>query len=306
MTEKYALKDKTKGRLLIVATALLWGLAGVCVKSIPWNSFSIMASRCGIGILMLGINKKSFRLRFNKQTLLGAIMMSLMGILYMMAIKLTTAATAIVLQYVAPILVFLYAVIFQKRKPKLTETLIVLAVFGGCVLSFSDQLDVSHFFGNALGLLSGVALAGQIIVFSEKTSDAAEGTYMSNVVSFIVCLPFMFFDKALDFSPKTIFWVLVLGIFQYGLANICYARGCQKIDKIETSLLLTIEPIFNPIPVWIVTGEKMGPLALAGFVIVITAVTLYGALPLIEKKLQSKKPIAVTAQDTDKEKTNER
>lgn len=306
MTEKSLMKDKTKGRLLIVATALLWGLAGVCVKSIPWHSVSIMAARCGIGIIMLGINKRSFRLRGNKKTLLGAVFMSLTGLLYMASIKLTTAATAIVLQYIAPILVFLFSVVVQKVKPKLAEALIVLAVFGGCVLSFADQLDPSRVLGNALGLLSGVTFAGQIIVFSDKSADSNDGMYLSNVLSFIVCLPFMFFDRALDFSPKTVFWVLILGIFQYGMANICYARGCQKIDKIETSLLLTIEPIFNPIPVWIVTGEKMGPLALAGFVIVITAVTLYGALPLIEKKLQGKTPPAVTAQDTDKEKTHER
>ena len=283
MSSTNQVSDKTKGRLLIVSTALLWGLAGVCVKSIPWNSLSIMASRCGIGTVMLGINKKSFRLRFDRRTLLGAVMMSLMGLLYMMAIKLTTAATAIVLQYVAPILVFLYAVLFQKRKPKLVETVIVLAVFGGCALSFSDQLDVSHLLGNALGLLSGVALAGQIIVFSDARADAMEGTYLSNVMSFLICLPFMFFDKAMQFSPKILFWVMILGVFQYGLANICYARGCTKIDKIETSLLLTLEPIFNPIPVWIVTGEKMGPRALAGFFIVIIAVTAYGLLPVMEK-----------------------
>ena len=272
---------------MIISTALLWGLAGVCVKSIPWNSMSIMASRCGIGTVMLGLNKKSFRLRFNRHTLLGAVMMSMMGLLYMMAIKLTTAATAIVLQYVAPILVFLYAVLFQKRKPKWIETLIVLAVFGGCVLSFSDQLDVSHLLGNALGLLSGVALAGQIIVFSDQRADAMEGTYLSNVMSFLICLPFMFFDKAMQISPKILFWVLVLGVFQYGLANICYARGCTRIDKIETSLLLTLEPIFNPIPVWIVTGEKMGPRALAGFFIVIIAVTAYGLLPVLENRVGS-------------------
>ena len=102
-------------------------------------------------------------------------------------------------------------------------------------------------------------------------------------MSFLICLPFMFFDKAMQFSPKILFWVMILGVFQYGLANICYARGCTKIDKIETSLLLTLEPIFNPIPVWIVTGEKMGPRALAGFFIVIIAVTAYGLLPVMEK-----------------------
>ncbi len=281
---KFQLKQSTAGRLLIIATALLWGLAGVCVKSIPWNSMSIMAARCAIGIIMLGINKKSFSLKCNKSTLLGSVMMSLTGLLYMMSIKLTTAATAIVLQYIAPILVFLFSVFFQKVKPKLIEVFIVLAVFGGCVLSFADKLDPTHMLGNVLGLLSGFTFAGQIIIFSDKKADSSMGMYVSNVLSFIVCFPFMFFDKNMSFAPKTIFWVLVLGIFQYGLANICYARGCQKIDKIETSLLLTIEPIFNPIPVWIVTGEKPGALAIAGFVIVISAVTLYGILPVLERK----------------------
>lgn len=281
---KFQLKQSTAGRLLIIATALLWGLAGVCVKSIPWNSMSIMAARCAIGIIMLGINKKSFSLKCNKSTLLGSVMMSLTGLLYMMSIKLTTAATAIVLQYIAPILVFLFSVFFQKVKPKLIEVFIVLAVFGGCVLSFADKLDPTHMLGNVLGLLSGFTFAGQIIIFSDKKADSSMGMYVSNVLSFIVCFPFMFFDKNMSFAPKTIFWVLVLGIFQYGLANICYARGCQKIDKIETSLLLTIEPIFNPIPVWIVTGEKPGVLAIAGFVIVISAVTLYGILPVLERK----------------------
>lgn len=282
-------REKIKGRLLIMATGLLWGLAGVCVKSIPWNSMSIMASRCAIGIVMLGINKKSFHVRLNKKTLLGALMVSAMGLLYMMAIKLTTAATAIVLQYVAPILVFLFSVVFQKRRPKLYETLIVLAVFGGCVLSFSDKLDGGHLLGNLLGLLSGFALAGQIIIFSDPRADSNEGMYFSNILSFLTCAPFLFFDKALAFSPQIVMWVLILGVFQYGLANICYARGCHKIDQIETSLLLTLEPIFNPIPVWLVTGEKMGPRALAGFFIVIAAVTLYGLLPLLEKRKQNRK-----------------
>lgn len=279
-------KEQTKGRFYIIGTALLWGLAGVCVKSIPWNSFSIMASRCGIGILMFGALRKSFKIHFNKYTLFGAVMMSITGILYMMSIKLTTAATSIVLQYTAPIFVFLYSVIFQKRKAKLSETLIVLLVFGGCVLSFIGELDPTKMLGNILGILSGVSFAAQIIAFSEKRADSNDGMYLSNIISFITCLPFMFFDKNMAFSPKIIFWVLVLGIFQYGLANIFYAKGCQIVNKIETSLLLTIEPVFNPIPVLLITGEMPGPLALVGFVIVIAGVTLYGVLPIIEKKLK--------------------
>ncbi len=277
-------KEQAKGRLFILATALLWGLAGVCVKSIPWNSFSIMASRCGIGIIMFALLRKSVKVKFNKHTLFGAVMMSITGILYMTSIKLTTAATAIVLQYTAPVFVFLYSVIFQKKKPKISEMLIVIMVFGGCVLSFIDELDPTKLAGNIIGLLSGISFAAQIIGFSDERSDSNDGMYLSNIISFVFCLPFMFFDKNMAFSKDIIFWVLILGIFQYGLANIFYARGCTKINKLETSLILTVEPVFNPIPVLLVTGEKPGLLAIAGFVVVIGGITLYGILPALEER----------------------
>jgi len=269
------LSEKSKGRLLIIATALLWGLAGVCVKSIPWSPLSIMASRSLISIIILTISRRSLKLTVNKRTLLGAVLESATGILYMSSIKLTTAATAIVLQYVAPILVFLFTVIVKKVKPKYYETIIVLAVFGGIALSFADGIDPTRLAGNALGLLSGFTYAGQIIVFGDKRADASSGILLSNIISFFVSLPFVFFDKNLTFSGRTIFWVLVLGVFQYGLANLCYSRGCQRISQLETSLLLTIEPIFNPFPVLLVTGERPGVLAVTGFVIVIAGVTAY-------------------------------
>lgn len=282
-------KEHNLGRLFIVLTALLWGLAGVCVKSITWSSFSLMAVRSVISLLMLSAVKKSFKAKLSKANILGAVAMSATGILYVEAIKLTTAGTAIVLQYIAPILVFLYAVIFQKRKAKLSEAVITLAVFGGCVLSFADSLDPTRIVGNILGLLSGITFAAQIIIMNNENSDSDDCLYLSNIISFAICFPFMFFDKNLSFDLKNIVWVLILGIFQYGLANILFSRGIKRVDKIEGSLLLTIEPIFNPIPVAVFCGEKMGKLAICGFAVVVFFVTLYGLLPVLEKKIKGLK-----------------
>ena len=267
--------EHTKGRLLIVSTALLWGLAGVCVKSIPWSAFCIMSARCMICIVILAIDRRSLKMHITKKTLLGAVMESLTGIRYRSSIKLTMAATAIVLQYTAPVLVFLFTVFVQKVRPRLREVLIVAMVFGGCALSFADKLAPANVLGNLLGLASGFTFAGQIIIFSDPKADSGSGLLLGNVISAAVCFPFFFFDKNLDFSPKTLFWVLILGVFQYGLANLCYAHGCRRLSQTETSLLLTIEPIFNPIPVWLVTGEVPGTLALIGFAVVIAGVTLY-------------------------------
>lgn len=281
-------KENRLGRLLMAATAILWGLAGVCVKSITWSSFSLMAARSLISLLMLVAVKKSFRAKLTKANILGALAMSATGILYVESIKLTTAGTAIVLQYIAPILVFLYSVIFQKRKAKLSEAVITLAVFGGCVLSFADSLDPTRIAGNILGILSGITFAAQIIIMNNENSNSDDCLYLSNIISFVVCLPFMFFDRGLSFDKKNIIWVLVLGIFQYGLANILFSRGIKRVDKLEGSLILTIEPIFNPIPVAVICGEKMGSLAIAGFAVVVVFVTLYGLLPAIEERLKKK------------------
>ncbi|MDO4198473.1 MAG: DMT family transporter [Erysipelotrichaceae bacterium] len=268
------MSETNKGRILMLMAAICWGLAGVCVKSIEWSTLSIMAARCFIGIFLFAYLRKSFKVSFNKMTLMGALFMSVTGVLYMAAIKLTTAATAIVLQYIAPILVFLFAVIFQHRKIRPVEICIVFMVFFGCVLSFAGDLDPTKTLGNILAILSGITFAGQLICFADKDCNSYDGMYLANLISCIFCIPFMFVDKNLIFDFHNIVWVLILGVFQYGLANILYSTGCQKIDKVEGSLILMIEPVFNPIPVLLINGEKMSLLAFIGFVIVIIGVIL--------------------------------
>lgn len=268
-------KGNASGRLCIIGAAILWGLAGVCIKSVTWSSFSIMASRCLISLIMLLSVKKSFKINFNKTNVIGGILTAVTGLIYIEAIKLTTAGTAIVLQYIAPILVYIFEVLFSHKKARLTEILIVAAVFCGCALSFSDQLDPSHLTGNILALISGFAYAGQIICANKKSGTPDDQLIIGHVIGIVVCTPFMFFDTNLVFDMKNIIWILIIGVFQYGLANILFKNGIQKVHAIEGSLLLTIEPIFNPIPVWIFCGEVMGPRAIIGAVIVISFVILY-------------------------------
>ena len=286
--EGKAKKNAARGRLGILCTALLWGLAGVCVKSISWGPMPIVAVRSLISLLMLFIVKGNFRLRFTKTNLLGAFMMSATSILYVVAIKLTTAGTAIVLQYTASVLVFLFYVLFRHRKAKLAEILLTLSVFGGCVLSFLDSLDFSRLLGNFLAFASAFTFAGQIIVMNGDDCDTEDTAILSNFLCFVICVPF-FFTETLVWDAKNIIWLFIMAVFQYGLANMLFARNIHKVDPVEASLLLTIEPIFNPIPVAVFCGEKMSVLALVGSAIVIISVTLHGLLPEWEKRRQKQK-----------------
>ncbi len=278
MSQKENTNQSRSGRLMILVTALLWGLAGVCVKSISWGPLPIVAVRSFLSMWLFAFVKKSFRVRLSKANLIGGTLNTATSILYVVAMKLTTAGTAIVLQYTAPVLVFLYAVIFRKRKSSLGETLLTLAVFAGCALSFLDNLDLTRLLGNSLAFLSAFTFAGQILVMNGEDCDAQDAIMISNTMCFLICVPFLF-TETLAWTPKNIFWLLVMGIFQYGLANVLFSRGIHHVDPVEASILLTLEPIFNPIPVAILCGEKMSTLAIIGSVIVIVSVTLHGLLP---------------------------
>ena len=282
------MKESGKGRIALIAAAILWGMAGVCVKSITWNSMQLIASRSFLSFFVLAAFKKSFKMRFSKQNILGALFQTATGMLYVQSIKLTTAGSAIVLQYIAPILVFFYAVLFQHRKAKPMETLCALMVFLGVVLSFADSLDPTRIVGNLLGLASGVTFAAQIIAQSRKDADSGDSLMLSCLLSFVIAMPVVLLGDAPQMDVTNIFWVLVLGIFQYGLANALFAIGIKRVDKVEGSLLLTIEPIFNPIPVAILCGEKMGTLALIGAAVVIAFVALYSVLPQLEARRKLK------------------
>ena len=293
--ERQAMETENKraagGRIAILASALMWGLAGICVKEIDgWPTTSIVAVRSAISLIMLIVAKlvrdRTLRIKLSWRNIAGGAAAAATGILYVQSIKMTTAGTAIVLQYIAPILVFLFAVIFRHKKVRLAEALITLCVFGGIILSFADSLDPSRITGNLLGLLSGFTFAAQIIILNGDGSEPIDSMIISCTAALIFSLPFAFSVGPEAVNTHNLVWLAVLGVFQYGMGNLLFALGIKKTDGVEASLLLTLEPIFNPIPVAIFYGERMGTLALIGSAVVIVFVTLYGLLPVIRKKMQ--------------------
>jgi drug/metabolite transporter (DMT)-like permease len=76
--------------------------------------------------------------------------------------------------------------------------------------------------------------------------------------------------------------LLYLGVVQLGLAYVLFIGGVRKVPAAEASLISMLEPILNPIWVLLGTGERPGPWAIAGAVIVVAAVvtrTLAPAAP---------------------------
>ena len=98
-----------RGRLKVLAAALMFSISGVCVKLIPWSPLAINGARGAVGALVMGLwfVGAKHRFRLNGAVLTGALALCLTNILYVFSTKLTTAANAILLQYTSPIFVVL-------------------------------------------------------------------------------------------------------------------------------------------------------------------------------------------------------
>ncbi len=266
------MRGKT-GSLLIAATAVLWSFGGLLIKLIPWDAMTIISLRAVFAAAVLAIYMKRPRIEFSLSVILGAVCMSGTTILFVFANKLTTAANAIVLQYTAPIFVILLSAVFLRKRPKTPDLLAVAIVFLGIALFFFDQLRSSALLGNLLALLSGVTFAGVFMMNQMPNAKPEQAILLGHLVNIAIGLPFVF--THVTFAPIAWMSITLLGVFQLGIAYVLFSIGIKTTPAVSASLIASLEPLLNPIWVFMLTGEKPGFWALVGAAIVLVTVVVY-------------------------------
>jgi drug/metabolite transporter (DMT)-like permease len=71
-----------------------------------------------------------------------------------------------------------------------------------------------------------------------------------------------------------LFGLILLGVFQLGISYILYAEAIKHVTALEGILIPILEPILNPVWVFLVIGETPGNWAVVGGIIVLISVTL--------------------------------
>lgn len=274
-----------RGALLVAVSAALYSLGGLCIKLIPWNGMSINGGRTAIALLVIGCYLLATRhpLRLNRWVALGALSVFGTNALFSVANKLTTAANAIVLQFTVPIFVMLFSALLLKRKPQKLDMAACAVVFGGIVFFFLDSLEMGRGLGNCLALLSGISYAGVFLMNEMPEGDAISSVFWGDVLSALTGLPFLL--RETEFPSSAIAALVVLGVFQVGLAYVCLCIGLKTTPPVTASLISGIEPVLNPILVAVFYHEMVGGYALIGAAIVIVGVISYNVLKI---KLETK------------------
>lgn len=279
-----------KSRLLLLAAAVLWSTAGAAIKSIGLDAVQIAGARSLVAAAFLLLAVRETRARPDRRVLLVGVAYAITVSLFVVATKLTTAANAIFIQDTAPLWVLLLSPWVLGERPTRGELLAVPVFGAGLALFFMDELSPGQHLGNLTALASGVAFALSILGLRTLRERGPAALAWGNLIAAALTLPL--WGRGPAATGLDLALLLYLGVFQLGLAYLCFARGVAGTPAIEASLLILIEPVLNPIWTFAFTGERMGPWAIAGGAVVLLATGWRTVAPLLGPRLESEPPRA--------------
>ncbi len=262
--------------LFLLLTAVLWSLGGVLIKWVNWNPVAIAGTRSLIGAALIWmVFRRELRFTWTFDLIGGAVAYAGTVVLFVIANKLTTAANAILLQYTAPIYVALFSPWFLGERADRRDWLTLLVMLCGMALFFMDELSLDGYLGNGIALVSGLCFAWlTLFLRRQKNGSALPSLLLGNLLAGVLGLPFMF-QSMPDLSSGI--GLLLMGVVQLGLPYILYALALRHVRAVEGILIPMIEPVLNPVWVFLMMGEQPSPLALVGGAIILGAV-LFRAL----------------------------
>lgn len=278
--------------MALLAAAALFSTGGAAIKAVHFAGWPVASVRSGIAALTLLALVPETRRRPTWHMLGVAACYATTMILFVLANKLTTAASTIFLQATAPLFVLVLSPWLLGERIRRSEVLTIAAIGAGFALLVTGLPQASAtapqpLRGNLLAAMTGFTWALTILgLRSLGRRPAAAGetagpgggggaivaSFWGNVLACAVALPWALPLPASRASDWAI--LVFLGVFQIALAYILLSRGIGRVPALEASLLLMLEPVLSPLWAWLVHGERAGARVLAGGALILAATLL--------------------------------
>ena len=269
------MESRRKGILLIIAAALLWSTGGIGIKAVADSALKVTFYRSLFAAiaLMLFLGRGVWGRRQWKSTTAFVIAIVSYGACltaFVVATKWTTAANAIFLQYAGVVWVLLLSPIVVREPMRARDVIAIVVAMSGMALFFVGKFETRGMAGNAMALVSSVFFASLILVLRREQRAAQAAVTWGNVVCALAVLPFVSHDLAL--TPRSFAVLAFLGVFQIAIAYVLFVRGLAYVTATQASLTGMLEPVSNPIWVFLFLGEMPSGFAIAGALVVLSAI----------------------------------
>ena len=287
---------KLDGYLLIAAAAFCYGASAALGKAVFNGTGWVRGA--GIDPLILSQTRSTFALlvlfpilliargpgvlKASRRTLLMCGAMGVLGIcganfFYYYAIAKSTVATAITVQYTAPVWVYGYSVLARRDRPTWLRSVAVLLAFLGCGLVALSGTQ-AQFRSSTIGILAALAAA-----FSYSFYNVIGADLLARFSRWLVLFYTLF--------AATIFWLIVnppwrivaqhysnrewLFLFGFAMVSmlipfVLYLGGLRLLDPTSAIVTSCLEPVFASVLAATLVGEALSAWQILGIALVLT------------------------------------
>lgn len=201
-------------------------------------------------------------------------------IVWHLAIHYTSVANATLLPNMAPVFVTMGAWLLWRQR--VTRTFIaglILAIMGAALLiGQSFSLSADNLLGDLLGLCTAVFYASYILTTKQVRQNVPALTFMawSGTVCALILLPAALLSGEPFLPFSLIGWLVLLGLALVshtgGQGLIAYSLAALPATFSSVSLLW--QPVMAALLAWLILGEALAPLQIAGGIVVLTGIMI--------------------------------
>ena len=287
---------KTESALLTylaLATAVLfWGLSFVATKFalMSFTPFCLIFFRFfAASIFFIGLLWRTGFPPLTGKTLQSLLLLTLMqpGLYFLFettGLQYTSATKTSLIIATIPIVVLLLSAIFLKDRLRPLNILgIILSLVGVALLVFGGKQQIAAG-GILLGdiLIFGAVLAASIyMIMTRRLGESLTSlqiTGMQIIFGALLFLPAFLWDLPKlhwsAVSSESLIALLVLTIFATIVAFLCYNYALTKIPAAQAAVCINGIPLVTAAGAWLLLGETLALLQMAGGALVLGAVLL--------------------------------
>ena len=271
------------GILFVVPDSLFVRLIDAPALTIAFWRLLLAGGAISLGILVMqGTGPFRAVLRMGRYGAVYMIGTGFSGVLFVMAISLTSVANAVFILASLPIFATIYSRIFLAE-PISRRMLVTIAVVlvGIAIIAYgSGETAHASLAGDLLALaVSALFAAGLTAARHARAGSMVPGVGMAYLIVACLIAPFA---HPLDMPVSQAPLVLAHGGVIV-LSSIFLALGPRYITSAEVGLLVLLESVLAPVLVWVVIGEDPGAYALLGGALVIVALFISNMIVLLRR-----------------------
>lgn len=292
-----------RGYFYIGSAAFLWGISatlgraaftghllpgGASLGAIDPLILSQSRATLSLAVLLpvLLLRRGGAALRVPARDLVRFFVLGIFGVavsnyFYYVAIQRTNVATAIILQYTAPVWVLLYTVVRGAERPSLRRSSAVGLAVVGCALAVG-LVGSGHFRMDVLGVTTAL-LAAFSFAFYNVAGHKVLARYdrwkvllwvLVGTSAFWICVNPPWKIVAAHYGPQQWAFMLVFSLVSVLGPFSCYFAGLQHLEPTRAIVVSCLEPVFSIVITALVLGELVRAMQTVGIVLVLVAIVI--------------------------------